>query len=115
MKYIILNRACDARSMKSVTGFPASPINDNAQPNMTEISSTCRTSPLVKAPTNVVGMSFIRNSAVPELFTCEAVSTYALSDAASSDLGSIFMPAPGWKAYASAMPSISAIVVMTSK
>ncbi|MNY31242.1 hypothetical protein D3C86_1653980 [compost metagenome] len=49
-------RAC----MKSVTGLPFSPTIPSAMPKRTEKNSTCRMSPLAKAPTMVVGMMFIR-------------------------------------------------------
>ena len=96
-KNIILKNTCDACSMIARNGLPAFPSNASAQPNPTETSSTCRTSPPAKALTNVVGMSFIRNSTVPWLFTCDARSTYELNAPASSDFGSMFIPAPGWK------------------
>ena len=60
---------------------------------MIENSSTCSTSPDVKAANTVVGMIFMRKSTVPPLATW-ARSTYPLMALASSELGSIFMPTP---------------------
>jgi hypothetical protein len=72
-KFIILKTMSLTRPMKSVTGLARSPHKETAQPNMIETISTCRMSPVVKAPTTVEGMSFIRNSETPPPATWAAV------------------------------------------
>ena len=101
--------------MKPATARPLSPSIASAQPNSTANTSTCSTSPLAKASTTVVGISFIRNSTVPPPVSLLAFSAYALIAFASSALGSTFMPTPGWNTKASTRPSASAMVVTTSK
>ena len=101
--------------MKFATGAPRSPSIASAQPNTTANSSTCSTSPVAKALTTVVGISFIRKSTVPPPVSLLALSAYALIAFASSVFGSTFMPTPGWKTKASTRPSPSAMVVTTSK
>jgi hypothetical protein len=53
---------------------PFLPSSASAQPNSTENSSTCSTSPVAKALTTVVGMSFIKNSTVPPPVSLSAFS-----------------------------------------
>ena len=70
---MILNSTFDSVSISACTGAPRSPSMVSAQPNSTANSSTCSTSPVAKACTTVVGMSFIRKSTVPPLVSLSAL------------------------------------------
>ncbi len=74
MMPMILNSTWLSVSMKLATGAPRSPSIASAQPNSTANSSTCSTSPVAKALTTVVGISFIRNSTVPPPVSLLALS-----------------------------------------
>ena len=69
MKYITLKNTCDSWSISRTTGCAGSPRSASAQPNSSENSSTCSTSPLAKAPTTVFGMMRRRKSTAPVLFS----------------------------------------------
>ncbi|MNT25016.1 hypothetical protein D3C72_1605200 [compost metagenome] len=73
MMPMILNSASAVMSTRSASGLTRSPNSVSAQPNSTANSSTCSTSPLAKASTTVVGMSFIRKSTVPPLVSLSAL------------------------------------------
>src|SRR5471030_41022 len=55
---MMLNITCAKRSMKSRIGLPYEPRRCRAKPKITENISTCRMSPLAKAPTMVFGITF---------------------------------------------------------
>ena len=74
MMPMILNSTWPSVSMKVATGAPRSPSIASAQPNSTANSSTCSTSPVAKALTTVVGISFIRKSTVPPPVSLLALS-----------------------------------------
>lgn len=69
-------------------------------------------SPLVNAPNTVLGIRFNRKSA---MLCCSAAFAYEAISLASSAAASTFMPSPGPTTLTIASPTISAIVLTTSK
>ena len=79
---------------------------------MIAISNTWRISPLANASTSVLGMIASRKSVV----LCILLgSVYEATAFMSIDFGSMFMPAPGATTLTMISPTISAIVLTTSK
>ena len=81
-------------------------------PNSTATNSTWRIDPLVKAENKVVGM--IARTKPITVVSC-AFSSNPWILAASSVAGSMFIPAPGWTAWATISPTISARVEKVRK
>ena len=98
--------------MMSKTSVPLPPKLCKANPNRTEINSTCSISPLANASTIVVGMMCMMNSVVVSILPGPVYCAIAL---ASSVAGSIFMPAPGLTTLTMISPTINAIVLTISK
>ena len=81
-------------------------------PNRIATNNTGRMSPPVSALMNVVGMMFIRK---PTMLCSCALLAYVATAPASSEAGSMPMPAPGWTTLATTMPTTSAKLDTTMK